>query len=59
MAEFPPSSSESASGAARFFPFRSLDGSLILRDDVEADGKVALLALPMGVRRDSVGRFTG
>ena len=43
--EFTPSSSESASGAARFFPFRSLVGSLIVRDEVVADGKVALLAL--------------
>ena len=39
------SSSESASGAARFFPFRSLVGSLIVRDDVEVEGKVVLLAL--------------
>lgn len=62
-AELSPSSSESASGAARFFPFRSLVGSLIVRDEVEADGKVALLALEprqmTGVRHNSVGRFTG
>jgi len=60
--ELYPSSSESASGAARFFPFWSLGGSLIVRDDVEADGKVTLLALEprqMSVRHNSVRRFTG
>lgn len=61
--EFAPSSSESASGAARFFPFRSLVGSLIMRDEVVADGKVALLALEprqvTSVRRKCVGKFTG
>lgn len=63
MVELPPSSSESTSGAARFFPFRSLVGSLIVRDEVEADGNVALLALEprqmTGVRLSSVARFTG
>lgn len=39
------SSSESASGAARFFPFRSFVGSLMVNDEAEADGKVALRAL--------------
>lgn len=59
VVELSPSSSESASGAARFFPFRSFVGSLIVRDDAEADGKVTLFALEARVIRNSVGRFTG
>lgn len=45
------SSSESASGAARFFPFRSLIDSLMVKDEAEADGKVALRALAPGENR--------
>lgn len=43
-----PSSSESGSGAARFFPLRSFVGSVIERDGTDAEGNVALRALTLG-----------
>jgi hypothetical protein len=43
-----PSSSESGSGAARFFPLRSFVGSVIERDGTDAEGNVALRVLTLG-----------
>ena len=42
------SSSESGSGAARFFPLRSFVGSIIARGGADAEGSVARRPLPIG-----------
>jgi hypothetical protein len=51
------SSSESGSGAARFFPLRSFVGSVIETDGADEEGNVALRALPLGRQYLRRGEF--